>query len=186
MTIARRPKQPERVRRQLLDAAAHLALVGQGTAAITVEGTCLGAGVTKGAFFHHFPTKAHLVRALFDDLLERFDLWLAERMAADPDPHGRFTRAYVAAVTEPGTAGSEPLWAVAYVSALSDPELRLGWARWLGAGIAAAAEDPEDRDLVTARLAADGLWLAQLSGSAPAALAPLRAHLLSLTRKVRP
>ena len=55
---ARKPRHPERgeARAAILDAA--LALVRrQGWAATSVEQLCRAAGVTKGAFFHHFDSK---------------------------------------------------------------------------------------------------------------------------------
>ncbi|MBR0556179.1 TetR family transcriptional regulator [Ciceribacter sp. L1K23] len=163
MNAHQRKKQPEKVRRTLLDAAARIA-THRGIADVTVDAVCLEAGVTKGAFFHHFPSKASLVNAVFADLLERFETELAEHMAADIEPLGRFSRAYVEAVVAPGKAGSEPLWAALCLSALTDAELRANWGEWLDGQLADHGE-ADDPDLRLARLAADGLWLAAITGS---------------------
>jgi TetR/AcrR family transcriptional regulator, transcriptional repressor for nem operon len=56
--------QPERgdARTRLLDAARDV-IRAQGYAATTVDDLCRAAGVTKGAFFHHFPNKDALAVA---------------------------------------------------------------------------------------------------------------------------
>ncbi|MEI4486049.1 TetR/AcrR family transcriptional regulator [Frigidibacter sp. MR17.14] len=163
MTISRRPKEPAKLRRQILDAAASVA-VARGLGEMTVEAVCLGAGVTKGGFFHHFPSKAALVTALFEDLIERFEAALAEAMAADPDPAGRFSRAYVRELTTPDSVGSDKLWVASAFAMLSDPGLRDRWGDWLAARVAAEGEAGRAGPAM-ARLAADGLWLADLCGS---------------------
>lgn len=50
---------------KLLEAALHV-IREQGYAATTVDDLCRAAGVTKGAFFHHFPTKEALAVAAAD------------------------------------------------------------------------------------------------------------------------
>ena len=57
-----RKKQPEVVRRNLLDCAAKLA-AEQGVAALSVQAVADAAGVTKGGLFHHFPSKQVLLEA---------------------------------------------------------------------------------------------------------------------------
>ena len=52
----RRKKQPEQVRRSLLDCAAQIA-VEQGLASVTIQAVAEAAGVTKGGLFHHFASK---------------------------------------------------------------------------------------------------------------------------------
>jgi AcrR family transcriptional regulator len=182
MSLTPRRKQPEKVRRDLLDAAARIA-TRAGVQTVTVEAVSAEAGVTKGAFFHHFPSKQALVSAVFHDLIDRLDAYLADAIAADPLPHGRFTRAYIHAVTEPDAGGSDGLWIAVYFATLSNAELRDGWRDWLAGRLADHAEDGPDIALQTARFAADGIWLGMITGSGPAPddLARLRAHLVALT-----
>ncbi|WP_295636568.1 TetR/AcrR family transcriptional regulator [Novosphingobium sp.] len=51
--------QPATARDKLLEAAVRL-VRAQGFSATSVDQLCLEAGVTKGAFFHHFPSKEQL------------------------------------------------------------------------------------------------------------------------------
>jgi TetR/AcrR family transcriptional regulator, transcriptional repressor for nem operon len=56
-------------RARLIDAARSL-VRHRGFAATSVDDLCAAAGVTKGAFFHHFPSKEALGVALIDDWTE--------------------------------------------------------------------------------------------------------------------
>ena len=101
-TAHERKKQPEVVRRALIDCAARLA-VDRGLHAVTVQAVSDAAGVTKGGLFHHFPNKEKLIEAVFQDKLMSFEVALNERwkrmgrhMAASPVPtslpHCRWTK----------------------------------------------------------------------------------------------
>ena len=60
----------DRTRTEIMDAAeAHI--LHKGFAGTTVESVIEDAGVTKGAFFHHFDTKADLARALVERYARR-------------------------------------------------------------------------------------------------------------------
>ncbi len=76
-------QRSEATRARILAAAAET-FAGQGYDATGVAEICKRAGVSKGAFYHHFPTKQTL-------LLTLVDLWLEElnRALGQPDPdHG--------------------------------------------------------------------------------------------------
>ncbi|MCY6382202.1 TetR/AcrR family transcriptional regulator [Hoeflea prorocentri] len=53
-----------------LKAAATRQLVSEGLANLSVKPIIEKAGVSRGALFHHFPTKNHLIAAAFADLLD--------------------------------------------------------------------------------------------------------------------
>ena len=86
---APRVRDPEKTRERILDAAQAL-ILDHGFAATSVEAVVSRAGITKGAFFHHFASKADLARALIDRFA-RMDreflaaqLERARRLASDP------------------------------------------------------------------------------------------------------
>lgn len=83
----------EDTRRALLDAAG-ACIRARGTSA-TLDHIAKQAGVSKGGLLHHFATKDDLVRALAQDLCDRFraDV-IAAVDPADTAP-GRLTRAYI-------------------------------------------------------------------------------------------
>ena len=84
-----RVRDPEKTRERILDSAEAL-ILDHGFGATSVEAVVTRAGITKGAFFHHFPSKSELARAL----IERFaqadreffaaQLERARRLASDP------------------------------------------------------------------------------------------------------
>jgi AcrR family transcriptional regulator len=93
MAIAhRKKKEPEKVRRALLDCAAAIA-VSKGFSGLTVQAVADGAGVTKGGFFHHFPSKQALMDEVCAELLRSIDALVDEYMAQGPQGYGAFTRA---------------------------------------------------------------------------------------------
>ena len=85
----RRTRNPARTREQILDAAQAL-ILDFGFGATTVDAVVTRAGITKGAFFHHFASKTDLAHALVRRFAqqdrETFEAQLAraEKLAADP------------------------------------------------------------------------------------------------------
>ncbi len=71
----RKQERAEETRRRILEAALE-AFAGQGYQATGVAEICQRAGVTKGAFFYHFPTKQDLFLALLNEWLTQLDQFL--------------------------------------------------------------------------------------------------------------
>jgi len=76
-------------RERILDAAQALVL-DQGLAATSIDQVLSASGTSKGAFFHHFPTKNHLARAVVERYAEIDVTFLEEFMTraetASDDP----------------------------------------------------------------------------------------------------
>lgn len=80
---------PAPARERLLDAATDI-IRAQGYAGTSVDALCAAAGVTKGAFFHHFPSKEALgVAAALRWRDHANDLFGSAPFMARPDPLDR-------------------------------------------------------------------------------------------------
>ncbi len=178
----RRPKDPEQVRAALLDSARTL-VVEAGVAGLSVNAVAAAAGVTKGAFFHHFGTKAALVEAVFASLFDELDAEIDATIAADGEGHGCFTRAYVETVFRSDERHQSAPWAGLWVSAIADPDIRRLWAEWLRERLVRHQATDGDGALQVIRYAADGIWLADIIGFRTGDRAALRARLIAETRK---
>lgn len=176
-----RRKDPTRIRGALLDAATAV-IVRQGLARLTVDAVARTAGVTKGGLFHHFASKDELIRGVLGTMLAQAESHLAEVMAADPEPYGRFTRAYLAGACDkqgPEAAASRSLC----VAMLGDPALSGTWRDWVAAKVAEHAATDDSTRCAMVRLAADGIWLASLDSadSPPPVCRTVRDGLMALT-----
>jgi TetR/AcrR family transcriptional regulator, transcriptional repressor for nem operon len=84
-----RLRSPEKTRERILDAAQGL-ILDHGYGATTVDAVVTRAGITKGAFFHHFGSKSDLARALveryalLDKQVLEHHLERARKLASDP------------------------------------------------------------------------------------------------------
>jgi len=157
-------------RDKLLDAAEAI-VSREGVARLTLDAVAREAGLSKGGVLYHFGTKDALVGALVARLYETFERDIERIVNASPDEPGRWTRAYVTATVAPGPEQAELtrevsaglLAAIATDPALLDP-LRARYDAWQER----VERDGIDPALATlARLAVDGLWLAELFGLAP-------------------
>lgn len=180
-----RKKQPEQVRRALLDNAARMA-AEHGIAGVTVQAVAGAAGVTKGGLFHHFPNKKAMVDAVFDDLLEQCGQRIDALLAEDPVQHGRFTRAYVKVLFEENGENALDPWKALSMSMITEPVLQQMWGNWMSHRLARHGDTDNDPMLEIVRLAADGAWLAFMSQTHEALLPDvtgLRERLIALTTR---
>ncbi|ODT16702.1 MAG: TetR family transcriptional regulator [Kaistia sp. SCN 65-12] len=188
MTIAHeRRKQPELVRRRLLDCAANLA-VETGLSSLTIQAVADAAEVTKGGLFHHFPSKEKLIEGVFTDLLEKLDAEIDALLARDPVASGRFTRAYVdSAICMMESKAPSP-WGALSISMMTDPMLRRLWSDWYRARLVRHADTDSAPALEIVRYAADGIWVSDLCDLDPALRmnrTALRDRLIEMTQPER-
>jgi len=175
-----RKKDPEGVRRALLDCAASLA-VQKGLSQLSIQSVATAAGVTKGGLFHHFPNKQALLQAVGEDLLSRLDDLIDAFIKQTSQGYGCFTYAYIESVFT-ADATTNP-WAVLSISILADSELRGLWLSWLLKRQRRHVATDADPELGIIRLAADGVWLANLMAGShqhQVAQAAIRARLQAL------
>ena len=180
----KRKKQPEVVRRALLDQAARITLE-QGLTKVTFQAVADAVGVTKGGVMHHFATKNALVLEVFNDAMAKFETEVDAAMASDPVSYGSFTRAYIDATISLGEKAQAEYdnQATLYVLMLGDSELRELWATWANAQLKKHAATDDTETLSMVRLTADGIWLSDFSGIHIADKQSLHDRLIKMTHR---
>lgn len=152
-------------REKILDSALALLRAG-GT--VSLESAAQQSGLTKPGLMHHFRTKQALMLALVDHVMDQWERELAQRLPmplAEASPRDRI-RAYVN-WTFAGTFDGADL------VMLADPRLRDQLARHWEERLAPWIELPTDLPigtrarLTSARILADGVWLADATGVFP-------------------
>jgi AcrR family transcriptional regulator len=158
-----RKRQPDVTQQRLLDVAGEL-VVEAGVMALTLDAVAKRAGVSKGGLLYHFPSKHALLMAMVEDISSRFMGQVAEQARIDPDTRGRSARAYVRTVVDEPDSEIRR-WGALSAAFMSDPSLLDGWrAKLADLCLADRAETDDPVGLMVARLAADGLWLADVCG----------------------
>jgi AcrR family transcriptional regulator len=155
-----RARQREHTRRALLRESRRLfATLGYGS--VGLSEIVRAAGVTKGALYHHFDSKADLFRAVLEEVQQE----VAETVARTADAHDDSWSQLTAGCQAFLTAGTDP--DVQQIMLLDAPAV-LGWNEWRAMDEAASA-----------RHLADALSALIEEGTiAPQPVAPLT-HLLS-------
>jgi AcrR family transcriptional regulator len=152
-------------RARLLDAASAV-VQRDGAQALTLDAVAAEAGVSKGGLLYHFASKRELLDAMLAGWLEEF----AAEIDAAAGEEG-FGGGYVRASDMSGWAAADRATEFGLLAAMvAEPDalddVRARYAEWQ-ARIVDEADDPVRATV--ARLAADGLWLADLLGLAPPA-----------------
>ncbi len=179
----KRKKQPEVVRRALLDQAARITLE-QGLSKVTFQAVADAVGVTKGGVMHHFATKNALVLEVFNDAMAKFEAEVDMAMDKDPVRYGSFTRAYIDATISLGEKGQKEFdnQATLYVLMLGDSEMRELWAQWANEQLKKHESTDNTETLCMVRLVADGIWLSDFSGISISDKKSLRKRLIKMTQ----
>lgn len=164
--------------------AAHRVAERLGGADFSYETTASEAGLTKAGVLYHFPSREDLVLAVVEYVARGWEEAMLEALGRpldDATPAQRI-RAYVEVA-----AGDEVSLAdfAVYADALCRPAHVGPWNEVFSRWFDLEECTPEQRArLLTARFAADGLWVAQATGTTPPTgedYDGLVAHLLSLT-----
>jgi AcrR family transcriptional regulator len=143
-----------RTRDRLLDAASAV-VRRDGAQALTLDAVAEEAEVSKGGLLYHFKSKRELV----EGMIER---WLTEFQKEMDAEDSAFVRGYVKASAP---AGNELGMLAALIA---DPALLVAVRRQYGIWQDRVEREGRDPvDATVARLAADGLWLAELLGMGP-------------------
>lgn len=148
---------------------AALVLVAQnGYSALTLDAVGKAAGVSKGGVLYHFPTKEALVVALIEQLASGLDADQSTGAGEDAALPGAATRAYLDAVTRPADAAEHRVTVAMLAAVAHDPHLlaplQEQYRQWVAR---LDADGLPEVDAHVVRLAADGLWAAELFGLAP-------------------
>lgn len=153
--------------REKLLAVAERITLREGALKLTLDAVAREAEVSKGGLLYHFPNKEALIRGMIERLLERSERDAARRIEDFGRSPGSQTRAFVESTFVPDEEELDTsaglLAAVANDPTLLEP-VRESFAAWQER-IENDGIDPALATLV--RLAADGLWMADLFGLAP-------------------
>jgi AcrR family transcriptional regulator len=142
--------------RAKLIVAAATVIRRDGAQSLTLDAVAAEAGVSKGGLLYHFKSK----RELLDGLVER---WLDDFQHDIDATAAPFAKGYVKA-----SDGAKAEEAGLLAALVADPavlaKVRERYATWQDR---VATEGGDPVEATVARLAADGLWLADLLGMAP-------------------
>ncbi|MCS7178730.1 MAG: TetR/AcrR family transcriptional regulator [Anaerolineae bacterium] len=148
----------EETRERIL-AAAEECFARQGYEATGVAAICQRAGVSKGAFFHHFPTKQAVFLALLERWLTGLEQQLEElRHAAPTIPEAMLRMAAMARQVFEVARGRLPIFLEFLSQAAHDPKVwqatitpyrryRVFFARLMEAGVAEGSLRPIDPEV---------------------------------------
>ncbi len=152
-------------RQMILQAAADVVRT-RGAGSLTLEAAADTAGISKGGLLYHFPTKDALIEGMVADVLARFEADVETAVESEPPGMGRWLRAFVKMTfaADPEHDVSAGLMAAAAVN----PELLAPVGSYFAHWQERATSDGIDPTVATmVRLAADGLWFADLFAAAP-------------------
>lgn len=119
---SRRGEYTEATRRALLEAAAHL-FAERGFAHTSLDDVAAAARVTKGAIYHHFPSKTGMLEALVGELEEAETARARAAFAAADDP----VAGGLAALDQFFEACCQPIYGAIV---FRESPIALGWERW--------------------------------------------------------
>lgn len=153
-------------RNKILKAASDV-VITQGVARLTLEAVAKEAGVSKGGLLYHFPNKEALIKGMVDELTDTYFKSIKENVLVDNRDIGKWSKAYVKTTFDELEDGLE--MSSALLGAIfTNPEL-LEKLKSFFADMQERIENDRVDPVraIVVRLAADGLWFAEIFGLAP-------------------
>ena len=151
-----RSKAPEMVKEKILEACAELLAKGQSP---SIRDVAQAAGVTTGAVQHHFGNRGQMLMAFQAQTVADMEACLQRSQEHKETAAQQYVRASFELFQSPVTSQQHKAWLTA---AVTEPEVAEAWMKWLHGNRCTQTESAQH---LVARLAADGLWLAELLGS---------------------
>lgn len=145
----------------ILDAASKI-VSEKGIFYLTIEAVADEAGISKGGLLYHYRSKEVLVEKMVEHLASNYRNKIASHAAEDLEARGKWTRAYID-VTFKKSYQNKDMHAGLLAAKAVNPNLlgpiREVYSEWQG-DIENDGLDPIMATII--RLAADGIWLADL------------------------
>jgi len=153
-------------RKQILIAATTI-VKEEGVAQLTLEAVANKANVSKGGLLYHFPNKEALIKGMIDELTKVYVDEIEETVQNEGHTDGRWSKAYVKSTfleLEDGFDMSSALVAAIYTNPELLEKLQQQYEEWQ---IKIENDGIDPVRATIARLAADGLWFAEIFGLGP-------------------
>lgn len=129
---------------------------------LTLEAVAKEAGISKGGLLYHFPSKEALVKGMVEHLAQNYQNKISDNVERDPLERGKWTRSFLNVTFNQGYPNKDMhagLLAAKAVNPKLMAPLHDAYEKWQG-NIENDGLDPIDATII--RLAADGIWLAEL------------------------
>lgn len=81
-------------RQDILHSASYL-VCSKGVSNVTLDAIAKETGISKGGLLYHFPSKDALFEAMVTDIMDRVTEGMMKRVSDDPNPRGKWCRAYI-------------------------------------------------------------------------------------------
>lgn len=145
----------------ILDAASRI-VAEKGIFSLTIEAVAKEAGISKGGLLYHYKSKEVLVEKMVEHLASNYRSKIINQAKEDERENGKWTRAYLDVTFKKAYQNKDMhsgLLAAKAINPILLSPIREVYSEWQG-DIETDGIDPIIATII--RLAADGIWLADL------------------------
>ena len=153
----KRPKEPEKVRKLILQTAEKLASAG-GEDSVSFAKIAKMVGISTGAVIHHFPNKNVLLEAVVEIAIDSIEKTYEEKLKQATNKKYLFTKVYV----QTALRGSDEFTTLLKLS-LTSVDLSARWKERITEILLGADSTDRSEKAELLRFCADGIWLTKIS-----------------------